>query len=150
VSRWRAWRDLAQHLAVLGVAAFLVVVAAALVATPAGGVVLVALLATSRWVLVPAVDGALRSVVVLRGSRVPVAAEVEPERFLEATCLDTPVGRQRDDVLYDAYVQWCRVACGAEPVAPWVFVERLRSLGLLRVRSPGWEHGLWIGVTLRR
>ncbi len=99
-------------------------------------------------VLQPALDGIRRATVVLLGARVRVAPEVEPERFLEETCLDAPVGRQREHELYRAYERWC-VARG-QPVAPWVFVERLRALGLLYVRSSAWDSGLWVGITLRR
>ncbi len=79
-----------------------------------------------------------------------MAAAVEPERFLEATCLDAPVGRQREEQLYAAYVRWCHAGHRGPPVASWVFVERLRSLGLLLVKPTGWEEGLWVGIALRR
>lgn len=147
VSRWRAWRDLAQHAGPLLVAALLLVAANEL----GRGVFVVVLFVMTIWfssILRPSVDGLLRAVVVLRGSHVKVAPAVEPERFLEDRCLDAPVGRQRDDVLYDAYVAWCRSR--GEPVAPWVFVERLRGLGLLFVKASAWDAGLWVGVVLRR
>ncbi len=111
---------------------------------------IVGLLFASGPVLRPAIDGVLRAATVLLGSRVRVRSAVEPERFLEATCIDAPVGRQRDTDLYDAYTRWCRTTAGADPVARWVFVERLRTLGLLYVKASGWEEGLWVGVTLRR
>lgn len=147
VSRWRAWRDLVEHAGVL-LAAGLVVVATAVVSPGLAVVACFILLGWFGTFLRPAIDGFLRAVVVLRGSHVKVAPEVEPERFLEDRCLDAPVGRQREDVLYDAYVSWCRSR--GSPVPPWVFVERLRGLGLLLVRASAWEAGLWVGVTLRR
>lgn len=144
---WRAWRDLAQNGATLGAAA-----AGAATALYLGRVLalLVLLIASivGGPVLRPAVDGVRRAVVVLLGARVRVAPQVEPERFLEETCLDTPVGRQRDDQLYRAYVRWC--GSRGEPVAPWVFVERLRALGLLYIRPSGWDGALWVGITLKR
>jgi hypothetical protein len=142
----RAWRDLALDAGVLA-AAGLVVVGAFALAWPVGAVALLALVVLGGSVLRPAVEGVLRSAIVLLGARVHVREEVAPERFLEATCLDAPVGRQREDELYAAYVRWCG---DRRPVAPWVFVERLRTLGLLLVKSSAWEDGLWVGVTLRR
>jgi len=99
-------------------------------------------------VLRPALDGTRRAAVVLLGARVRVAPAVDPERFLEETCIDAPVGRQREDQLYRAYVRWC--GSRGEPVAPWVFVERLRALGLLYIRPSGWDGALWVGITLKR
>ena len=145
-SRWRAWRDLAAHATPL-VLAVLTLAAAASVSIGLGVLVVFAGAAGAKNLRAWA-EGSLRAVVVLRGSRVKVPPAVEPERFLEDRCLDAPVGRQRDDVLYDAYVAWCRGRGG--PVAPWVFVERLRGLGLLFVRSSTWEAGIWVGITLRR
>ena len=147
VTRWRAWRDLAEH-AVPLVLAGLLLVAAGQVHRNLVVALLVFLVVCSGSLLRPSLDGFLRALVVLRGSRVRVAAAVEPERFLEDRCLDTPVGRQREDVLYAAYVSWCRSR--GDPVPPWVFVERLRGLGLLFVKASAWDDGLWVGVTLRR
>jgi hypothetical protein len=147
VSISRAWQDLAQDVGVL-LAAVAVIVAAA---TLGWGAALVSVFVVAAWsgtLLRPAVDGALRAIVVLLGSRVRVASEIEPERFLEDRCLDAPVGRQDEEVLYDAYVAWCRTR--GEPVPPWIFVERLRGLGLLLVKASAWDHGLWVGVVLRR
>lgn len=147
VSRWRAWRDLAEHATPLVLAGLLLVAANEL----HRNVLVVVALVLAVWfgsILRPSIDGFLRAVVVLRGTRVKVAPAVEPERFLEDRCLDAPVGRQREDVLYAAYVSWCRSR--GEPVPPWVFVERLRGLGLLFVRASAWDGGLWVGVTLRR
>lgn len=145
--RWRSWRDLAQHGATI-----LAIVGAAVSAwalQPVAGAATVAIaLVGARTVLRAAVEGVLRNVVVLLGSRVRVAAAVDPERFLEEACLEAPVGRSSQDDLYRAYARWCKGR--GEPVAPWVFVERLRALGLLFIRSSAWEHGLWIGIVLRR
>jgi hypothetical protein len=146
-SRWRAWRDLAEH-AVPLVVGVLLAVAASVMARGLAVVVLVGGVVWFGSILRPSIDGTLRAITVLRGARVKVAAEVEPERFLEDRCLDAPVGRQREDDLYDAYVRWCPGR--GEPVAPWVFVERLRSLGLLYVKASAWDTGLWVGVVLRR
>ena len=147
VTGWRAWRDLAEHSAPL-VLAGLCLTAAAQLHRTAAVVVLFVLVVWFGSVLRPSVEGLLRALVVLRGTRVKVAPGVEPERFLEERCLDAPVGRQREDVLYDAYVAWCRSR--GDPVPPWVFVERLRGLGLLFVKSSAWDTGLWVGLTLRR
>lgn len=151
VAPWRAVRDLAFFGAVLAFAG-LVVTGAFLIGPRSGMVALVLVavaLAGRAPLLRPAVDGALRAVIILAGSRVRVPDEVAPERFLEATCLDAPVGRVGEDVLYDAYVRWCGAGRG-RPVAPWVFVERLRTLGLLLVKPSAWDPGLWVGVTLPR
>ena len=124
-------------------------IALAWVIGPIPGIVLTVVVAA--WfgsILRPSIEAVLRAGVVLLGSRVRVPAEVEPERFLEERCLDAPVGRQPDGELYDAYVRWCRTR--GEPVPPWVFVERLRALGLLLVRASAWDAGLWVGVVLRR
>lgn len=151
VATWRAVRDLGFFGAVLGFAV-LVVSGAFLINTRAGVVAVVlfvvALLGRAP-LLRPAVDGALRAVIVLAGARVRVPDAVAPERFLEATCLDAPVGRVGEDVLYEAYVRWCGADRG-RPVAPWVFVERLRTLGLLLVKPSAWDPGLWVGITLPR
>ncbi|HUP87082.1 MAG TPA: J domain-containing protein [Acidimicrobiales bacterium] len=147
VSRARAWEDAVVHGGVL-VVAVVAVAALTRLSVPAGIVATVVVVAWFRSLLRPSVESLLRAVVVLRGSRVRVRPEIEPERFLEDRCLDAPVGRQREDDLYDAYVAWCRGK--GEPVAPWVFVERLRGLGLLLVRASAWDAGLWVGVTLRR
>jgi hypothetical protein len=151
VPTWRALRDLGFFAAVLG-AGGLVVTGAFLLGSRAGVGALVvfgvALLVRAPFVR-PAVDGALRAVIVLAGTRVRVPEEVAPERFLEATCLDAPVGRVPEDVLYGAYVGWCGDGRG-RPVAPWVFVERLRTLGLLLVKPSSWDPGLWVGITLPR
>lgn len=146
VSRWRAWRDLAQHSLPLLTAAALLVATFA-VARHAAGVAGVVVAVWFATILRPSIDGALRAVTVLRGSRLRVAPDVEPERFLEDCCLDAPVARQRDDLLYDAYLAWCRTR--GEPVPSWVFVERLRGLGLLYVKASAWDAGLWVGVRLR-
>ena len=147
VSRGRAWLDLVQHSAPLLVSG--VVLAGALrLGRGVGAVVLAVLLFWFSSILRPSIEGFLRALVVLRGSHVRVPPAVEPERFLEDRCLDTPVGRQRDDLLYDDYVRWCRHR--GDPVPPWVFVERLRGLGLLFVKASAWDNGFWVGVTLRR
>jgi hypothetical protein len=150
VATWRAVRDLAFFGAVLAFAGF-VVAGAFLLGTRPGtvaAVVLVVAVVGRAPFLRPAVDGALRAVIVLAGSRVRVPDAVAPERFLEHTCLDAPVGRVAEDVLYGAYVRWC--GGRGRPVAPWVFVERLRTLGLLLVKPSSWDPGLWVGITLPR
>ena len=72
----------------------------------------------------------------------------DPEVFLAARCLDSPVNREREDRLYDAYVGWCRGQSSA-PMSRWVFIEKLRTLGLLHVQSSTLEHGLFVGIRLR-
>lgn len=144
---WRSWLDLAQHVGTLVAAAAVGVVAFRL--SPLTGILaLAAAIGFSAPVLQPAYEGALRAGVVLLGSRVRIPPAVDPERFLEETCLDAPVGRQREDQLYAAYLRWCRTR--GEPVASWIFVERLRALGLLFIKSSSWDTGLWVGVSLRR
>lgn len=146
VPTWRAVRDLAANLGVLAVGAFLV--SAGFTIAPAAGAVAVGVvLGLSGRLLWPAIEGALRATIVLLGSRVHVRDDVAPERFLEEACLDAPVGRQRERELYEAYVRWCG---RRPPVAPWVFVERLRTLGLLLVKASAWDDGLWVGITLKR
>jgi hypothetical protein len=147
VPTWRALRNLTGHVVALALGS-LVLVAALQLNQWLGLLVLAIVVALSGVLARPAMDGMLRSAVVLLGTRVRVAADVEPERFLEDTCLDAPVGREREDVLYAAYVRWC--ARKGQPVAPWVFVERLRTLGLLLVKPSSWDAGLWVGVVLRR
>lgn len=144
---WRAWRDLGEHFVVLAAAA--VVIAAAGRLDPrlfAAAVILV--VGLSGTLLRPALEGALRSVVIIRGARVRVAPEIEPERFLEETCLDAPVGRQDEAQLYLRYIDWC-MARRRGPIPHWVFVERLRGLGLLYVKASIWDAGLWVGIRLR-
>ena len=145
-ARWMAWWDLAQHAVPLLVAALLLV-AANEMSRSFAAVMLGAIVIWFASILRPGLEGFLRAVVVLRGSHVKVTPAVEPVHFLEDRCLDTPVGRQREDLLYEAYVAWCRTR--GDPVPPWVFVERLRGLGLLFVKASAWEAGLWVGVTLR-
>jgi hypothetical protein len=145
VPPWRAVRDLLGSGAVLAMAA-LVLYAAFTVGRVLGGILVVAIVVWSGTVLRPALEGSLRAVIVLLGTRVHVRDDVAPERFLEATCLDAPVGRQREGELYDAYVRWC----GSRPaVARWVFIEQLRTLGLLLVKPSAWADGIWVGIRLR-
>lgn len=151
VPTWRAVRDLAWYLSVLASAA-VVVFAGFSLGPVLGGVTLAALTVAALVrapVLRPAFEGALRAVIVLLGSRVRVPDAVAPERFLEQSCLDAPVGRAGEQELYVAYVRWCATRPAA-PVAPWVFAERLRTLGLLLVKPSAWDAGLWVGITLRR
>ena len=149
---WRAVRDLVWYLSILASTGILVAAGFSL-GPVAGGlaVALVLVAVTARApILRPALEGALRAAIVLLGSRVRVAADVAPERFLEETCLDAPVGRSGERDLYVAYVRWCGAGRRGDPVAPWVFVERLRTLGLLLVKPSAWDPGLWVGITLRR
>lgn len=146
-SPWRAWRDLIQNVTVLAAAVGAAATVLYLGRTFALIVLVLASVAAGP-LLRPTLDGVRRAVVVLLGARVRVAPEVEPERFLEETCIDAPVGRQREDQLYRAYLGWC--GSRGEPVAPWVFVERLRALGLLYIRPSGWDGALWVGITLKR
>lgn len=152
VPPWRALRDLAWYLSILASTALLVVAGFSLGAVAGGlAVGFVVLAVTARApILRPALEGALRAGIVLLGARVRVAAAVAPERFLEQTCLDAPVGRSGERELYAAYVRWCGAAQRGDPVAPWVFVERLRTLGLLLVKPSAWDDGLWVGIALRR
>ncbi|HVF32894.1 MAG TPA: J domain-containing protein [Acidimicrobiales bacterium] len=149
VSGWQALRELAFHGSVL--VAVGGVVAGAFVVTPVlGAIAVLGALAWGAAALRASVQSVLRAVIVLLGSRVRIADAIAPERFLEDRCLDAPIGRQGERALYDAYVRWCaRQPTGDGPVAPWVFVERLRTLGLLLVKPSAWEDGLWVGVTLR-
>lgn len=152
VPTWRAVRDLGWYGSILAAATGALVAAFSL--GPGPGIFVTAAVIVSLVlrvpVLQPAVEGALRAAIVLLGARVRIAEEVAPERFLEASCLDAPVGRSGEEELYTAYVRWCASRGTDQPVAPWVFVERLRTLGLLLVKPSAWEKGLWVGITLRR
>jgi hypothetical protein len=72
----------------------------------------------------------------------------DPEAFLADQCLDSPVNREREDLLYEAYATWCR-ARGVRPLSRWVFIEKLRTLGLLHVQASAMEHGLFVGIRIR-
>lgn len=145
VPPWRALRDLLGSATVLAMVA-LVLYAGFSAGRLLGMVLAVAAVVWSGTILRPALEGSMRAVIVLLGTRVHVRDDVAPERFLEATCLDAPVGRQREGELYDAYVRWC----GPRPaVARWVFIEQLRTLGLLLVKPSAWADGIWVGIRLR-
>ena len=148
VSGWRARRELAFHGAVLAVLA-VAVGGLATIRPWLGAIAAVLALVWGAGVMRSSVQAMLRAGIVLLGSRVRIADAIAPERFLEDRCLDAPIGRQGERALYEAYVRWC-TGRPARAVAPWVFVERLRSLGLLLVKPSAWEDGLWVGVTLRR
>lgn len=112
-----------------------------------GRVVLVLLLGVA---LVPGrflVGQARRSAIVLLGRRVRIDAAVDPEAFLVDRCLDAPVGREEEHRLYAAYDLWCRRR-RVEPVSPFMFIETLRGLGLLYVKSSAWQPGIWVGIRL--
>ena len=146
---WRSWLDVVAAVSAVVVAAAGV---AALVLhpgmRPAGPFLAVlggpALLSLLR----PVVSDGLRAVVRLRQRRPPADARAHPVDFLCECCLDAPVGRERGELLYGAYLAWCS-ARGAVATPPWVFVEELRAQGLLYVRPSAWEGGLWVGVQLR-
>lgn len=91
----------------------------------------------------------LRSIVVLVGRPVRPGAPEDPDGFLAAACLDAPVAREREETLYHHYLDWCS-SRGVIGIAPWRFVEHLRSLGLLYVRASAWESGVWVGIRLRQ
>ncbi|HZU72395.1 MAG TPA: J domain-containing protein [Acidimicrobiales bacterium] len=80
---------------------------------------------------------------------VAMAPGSEPERFLGECCLDSPTDRLGEDHLYGAYRAWCRRK-ELNPVPPWVFAQRLLTLGILRTDASGWEEALWVGLRLRR
>jgi hypothetical protein len=143
---WRAWASLAGNAAVFGAA---LVLAVAMAMLGAGGVVLVAVACVPAWfVLRGFADSLVRSAIVLWGARLRVPDSANPESFLEATCLDTPVGRESEELLYAQYMRWC-LQRGSSPVPRWVFVERLRAVGLLFVKASAWQSGTWVGIRLR-
>ena len=97
----------------------------------------------------PFVHGMARAAIRLRSRPAQVSPGAgSPILFLEQTCLDAPVSRVADDVLYELYVRWCSRR-GREPVSPWAFVEQLRTLGLLYVKATTWEGGVWVGLKVR-
>lgn len=143
---WRAWMALAGSASVVA-AAFVLAVAIATLGR--GGVVLVVIAAVPAWFALRGfADSVIRSLIVLWGARLRVPAAANPEGFLEARCFDVPVGRESEDVLYAQYTQWC-ASRGSSPVPRWVFVERLRAVGLLFVKASAWQTGTWVGIRLR-
>lgn len=95
----------------------------------------------------PAFGAIARGATQLR-ARHAFAAAADIDSFLFERCLDTPVGRERDDVLYFAYRGWCRDRrCAA--ISLRAFIEYLRSVGLLYVTASSWESGVVVGVSLR-
>ena len=95
----------------------------------------------------PVVGAIARAATRLR-ARHAFAAAAELDEFLVQRCLDAPVGRERDDVLYFAYREWC-VARPCTAVSMIAFVEYLRSVGLLYVTSSSWDAGVLVGIRLR-
>lgn len=147
-SRARAALDLGFHLSVLSGVASAVIV---LVALRQWWVVLPAalLVPRSRSPLRPFLHGAARALIRLRAGAARAAdATGSPIAFLEQTCLDAPVSRVPDDLLYDLYLSWCR-SRGRTPVSSWAFVEQLRSLGLLYVKATTWDGAVWVGLKVR-
>lgn len=97
----------------------------------------------------PFVHGMARAIIRLRSRPAQMSPGTgSPVLFLEQTCLDAPVGRVADEMLYELYVRWCMRRHRA-PVSPWAFVEQLRSLGLLYVKATSWEGGVWVGLKVR-
>lgn len=144
----RLWLGLAMHAGVVGGAAvFLVVFGRALSGIAAVALSLV--LGIGVAVLLRGTAVALvRTAIELAGTRLRVRPDSDPIEFLMDACLDAPVGREREDVLYDSYLRWCAVR-RSRAIARWVFVERLRSVGLLFVKASAWQTGTWVGVRLR-
>jgi hypothetical protein len=146
---WRSCLDVASAVSALVVAiaavAFLVLHSAA---RPAGPFLAVAGTPALLSVLRPVVSDGLRAGVRLRQRRPKADSRAAPLDFLCECCLDAPVGRERDERLFGAYLAWCGDR-GAVAVPPWVFVEELRAQGLLYIRQSAWEGGLWVGVQLR-
>lgn len=146
-SRPRAALDLGLYLSVAAVGL------GALAGLLAAGQVWLFLLAVALVVrgwrmLSPLVDGLGRSAARLRPASARMAPGTgSPIRFLEETCLHAPVNRLPDDLLYAAYVAWCRRR-DRGAVSPWIFVEQLRSLGLLYVKATTWDGGMWVGLKL--
>lgn len=147
-SRGRAALDLAFHLSVLvgtlGTVGGLLALRQWWAILPA-----VILVPRSRWPLRPFVHGAARALIRLRSGPARVADGTgSPITFLEQACLDAPVSRVPDDLLYDVYLAWCR-SRGRTPVSSWAFVEQLRSLGLLYVKATTWDGAVWVGLKVR-
>ena len=147
-SRVRAAVDLAFNLGVLS--ATLAVLGVLLALRQWWVVVGVAVLVvTSGSPARPFIHGAARALIRLRAGPARVSAGAgSPITFLEQSCLDAPVSRVPDDVLYDVYLRWC-ARRQRVPVSPWAFVEQLRSLGLLYVKATTWDGGVWVGLKVR-
>lgn len=90
-----------------------------------------------------------RALVRLRLDRLTIDDDVSPGAFLSDRALDVPVGREWDDLVYDTYAWWCAQR-HVRPLPVRVFMEVLRSYGLLHIRAPGWDRGLWVGLKLTR
>lgn len=147
-SRKRALLDLAFHasvlLSVLGSCAILLVLRQYWVVLPVA-----ILVPRSRSPLRPFVHGAARALVRLRSGPARLGTSTgSPISFLEQSCLDAPVSRVPDEVLYELYLRWCR-SRGRVPVSSWAFVEQLRSLGLLYVKATTWDGAVWVGLKVR-
>lgn len=147
-SRARAALDLAFHTSVLvsaaGAGASLLALRQWWVVLPVGVLIL-----ASGSPARPFVHGAARALIRLRsGPARVVDGTGSPITFLEQSCLDAPVSRVPDDVLYELYLRWCSRR-GRIPVSSWAFVEQLRSLGLLYVKATTWDGGVWVGLKVR-
>ncbi len=93
------------------------------------------------------ISGLLRALARARSSYAR-QRRADPEAFLADQCLDSPVNRESEEILYAAYAGWCRQHA-ARPLSRWVFIEKLRTLGLLHVQASTMDHGLFVGVRLR-
>lgn len=150
---WRDWLEAAGHGSILGllVALWLVSFSAAFSGRVGLGILglggIAAALTASSIQGPRATRGLVRAVVRATGGY-RGSAGAAAEDFLAQCCLDSPVHREREDVLYDAYSRWCG-GRGARQMSRYSFIEKLRTLGLLHVQSPSLENALFIGVRLR-
>lgn len=147
---WRSWTTIGTGVGVLAFGAALLAalfVALAQAGNPAVApfmaISTIAALIAAR----PAFRAIARAATRLR-SRHAFAAAADLDTFLVERCLDAPVGRERDEVLYLAYRRWC-ADHRRLPVSMLAFVEYLRSVGLLYVTASSWDSGVLVGVRLR-
>jgi hypothetical protein len=148
LSRWRALLDMVL---VTGAFVFAAIVAVSLASLGRGFLLLTVVVSIVGAAYLPrlGLERLLQAFAALTAPGRDAMGESDPERFLVETCLDAPVGREREDVLYAHYIRWCNRQ-RVEGVSPWVFVETLRRAGLLYVKSSAWEDGIIVGVRLRR
>ncbi len=147
---WRSWMTIGGGVAVLLAGGF--VLAAFIVAmsnVKADGAVALVLIVTVGALVGarPAYAAIARGVAQLRARRIFASSE-DLDDFLLERCLDAPVGRERDDVLYYAYRGWC-IQRRRQVVSMRSFVEYLRSLGILYVNASAWDNGVLVGIRLR-
>jgi hypothetical protein len=147
---WRSWLAIGGGVGVLLFGATVLVaflVAMSSVAAPQLAPLVLLMTFGAGMAARPAYAAIARGVTQLR-TRHAFAASAELDSFLFERCLDAPVGRERDDILYYAYRNWCREH-RCPTLSMRAFIEYLRSLGLLYVTASSWDAGVVVGVRLR-